>query len=70
MGVPHETQRDRMDESLGVIIRLLTKTEPITYKSDWFALKEATVYLRSFRQPYMQVAVAWVQRPVGGGFGG
>ena len=59
-----------MDESLGVVIRLLTETEPITYKSDWFGLKEAMVYLRSFRQPYRQVAVAWVQRPVGVGFGG
>ena len=59
-----------MDESLGVVILLLTETEPITYKSDWFELKEAMVYLRSFRQPYMQVAVAWVQSPVGGGFGG
>jgi len=59
-----------MDESLGVVIRLLTETETITYKSDWFELKEAMVYLRSFRQPYMQVAVAWVQSPVGGGFGG
>jgi hypothetical protein len=30
-----------MDEALGVILRLFTETEPITYKSDWFELREA-----------------------------
>lgn len=65
MGIPHETQRERMDESLGVILRLFTETEPITYKSDWFELKEAMLQLRPYQQPYMPVAVASVQTPAG-----
>jgi len=65
MGIPHDTQRERMDESLGVILRLFTETEPITYKSDWFELNEALVHLRPFQQPYMPVAVASVQSPAG-----
>ena len=65
MGIPHETQRERMDESLGVILRLFTETEPITYKSDWFELKEALIQLRPFQQPYMPVSVASIQSPAG-----
>ena len=45
---------DGMDEALGIILRLWTETEPITYESDWFTLKEARVHLR----PYSQTAHA------------
>ena len=65
MGIPHETQRERMDESLGIIMRLFTETEPITYKSDWFELNEGMLQLRPYQQPYMPVAVASIQTPAG-----
>ena len=65
MGIPHETQRDRMDEALGVILRLFTETEPITYKSEWFELNEALLQLRPYQRPYMPIAVASVQTPAG-----
>jgi limonene 1,2-monooxygenase len=38
LGIDALAQRQRMDESLGMIKRLLTETEPITYESDWFVL--------------------------------
>lgn len=65
MGIPHEVQRERMDESLGVIIRLFTEDEPITYKSDWFELREALLQLKPYTRPYMPIAVASVQTPAG-----
>ena len=65
MGIPHEVQRERMDESLGIIIRLFTESEPITYKSDWFELREGLLQLRPYQRPYMPVAVASVQTPAG-----
>jgi limonene 1,2-monooxygenase len=65
MGIPHSVQRPRMDEALGVILRLFTETSPITYKSDWFELKEALLQLRPFQKPYMPIAVASVQSPAG-----
>ena len=65
MGIPHETQRERMDEALGIILRLFTETEPITYKSEWFELNEALIQLRPYQKPYMPVAVASVQSPAG-----
>ena len=65
MGIPHEVQRERMDESLGIILRLFTETEPITYKSDWFELREGLLQLKPYQRPYMHVAVASVQSPAG-----
>jgi limonene 1,2-monooxygenase len=65
MGIDHAVQRPRMDEALGIILRLFTETEPITYKSDWFELREALLQLRPYQRPYMPVAVASVQSPAG-----
>jgi limonene 1,2-monooxygenase len=65
MGIDHTVQRPRMDEALGVILRLFTETDPITYKSDWFELREALLQLRPYQRPYMPVAVASVQSPAG-----
>ena len=65
MGIDPSTQRRRMDESLGLILRLWTETEPITYESDWFTLREARVHLRPYSQPHMPVAVAPSQSPAG-----
>jgi len=65
MGIDHAVQRPRMDEALGIILRLFTETEPLTYKSDWFELREALLQLRPYQRPYMPVAVASVQSPAG-----
>ena len=65
MGIDPTTQREKMDESLGVILRLFTEDEPITYKSDWFELREALLQLRPYQKPYMPITVASVQSPAG-----
>ena len=65
MGIDATTQRIRMDESLGIVLRLFTETEPITYKSDWLELQEAMLQLRPFTKPHMPIAVASVQSPSG-----
>ncbi len=65
MGIDPTKQRARMDESLGIILRLFTETEPITYKCDWFELNEALLQLRPFQRPHMPIAVAAVQSPAG-----
>ena len=54
-----------MDESLGVIMRLMTETDPISYKSDWFELNEAVIQLRPYQFPHVPVAVASVESPAG-----
>ena len=39
------TQRDRQDEALGVIVRLLNGEERFDYDSDWFTLREAALQI-------------------------
>ncbi|MBH35416.1 MAG: LLM class flavin-dependent oxidoreductase [Dehalococcoidia bacterium] len=65
MGIDPTTQREKMDEALGVILRLFTEIEPITYKSDWFELNEALLQLRPYQRPHMPIAVASIQSPSG-----
>jgi limonene 1,2-monooxygenase len=51
LGIEPTLQRQRMDEAMGVIMRLLTDPEPLTYDSDWFTLRDASLHLRPFTQP-------------------
>ena len=46
LGIDPAVQRDRMDEALGVIIRLLREDKPFTYKSEWFELNEAQLQIK------------------------
>jgi limonene 1,2-monooxygenase len=64
-GIEPNTQRPRMDEAMGIILRLLTETEPISHKSDWFELREARLHLRPFTHPHMPLAVAAAASPSG-----
>ena len=65
LGIKPERQREMMDESLGIIMRLFTETDPISYKSDWFELNEAVLQLRCYTEPHLPVAVASVESPSG-----
>ena len=65
LGIEPSLQRSRMDEALGIILRLWKETEPITYESEWFTLRESRVHLRPYTQPHMPVAVAASQSPAG-----
>ena len=65
LGIKSERQREMMDESLGIIMRLFNETDPITYRSDWFELNEAVLQLRPYQQPHLPVAVASVESPAG-----
>ena len=65
LGIDPTTQRQRMDESLGVIKRLLTETEPITHESDWFTLRDARLHLRPYTKPHFPISAAAAQSPSG-----
>lgn len=64
MGIEPETQRPRMDEALGAILRLL-RGEVVTMKTDWFELREARLQLLPFTRPCFPVAVASTVSPAG-----
>ncbi|SVD71367.1 uncharacterized protein METZ01_LOCUS424221, partial [marine metagenome] len=65
MGIDPATQRRKMDESLGIILRLFTEDDPITYKGEWFELNEALLQIKPYQRPYMPIAVASIQSPSG-----
>ena len=64
LGINPERQREMMDESLGIIMRLFNEAEPINYQSDWFELHDAMLQLRPYQENF-PVAVASVQSPAG-----
>ena len=65
LGIEPTTQRPRMDEALGIIIRLLTEDEPLTYEGEWFQLHEAQLQLKPLQRPRMPIAVASTISPAG-----
>jgi limonene 1,2-monooxygenase len=54
-----------MEEAMSIILRLFTETEPITYESEWFTLRNARAHLRPYTRPHMPIAVAAAQTPSG-----
>jgi limonene 1,2-monooxygenase len=64
LGIDPRRQRDMMDESLGVIMRLLAG-ETVTYECEWFELKNARVQLAPYTKPHLEVAVASSVSPSG-----
>ena len=69
MGIDPQTQRDRMVESIDVILKLFAG-ERVTHKTDWFTLVNATSQLRPFTWPHPEIAVASSVTPSGGKLAG
>jgi limonene 1,2-monooxygenase len=65
LGIPVAKQRDRMIESLEVILRLLAG-ETVTQKTEWFELRDARCQLRPYTRPRPHIAVASTVTPSGG----
>jgi limonene 1,2-monooxygenase len=64
MGIDALTQRQRMDEALGVILRLF-RGETVSMETEWFTLREARLQLAPYTYPHMPVAVASTFSPAG-----
>jgi limonene 1,2-monooxygenase len=65
IGVPQSETRRLLEESLDVIMRLLTSEEPVTFRNERWDLREARLHLRPFSDPLFDVAVAAVASPSG-----
>jgi limonene 1,2-monooxygenase len=65
LGIEPNLLRPRMEEAMGIIARLLTETQPISYQSEWFQLHNARLHLRPYTQPHMPLAVAAAGSPAG-----
>jgi limonene 1,2-monooxygenase len=64
LGIDPMVQRDRQDEAMGVIIRLLAGEERFSHDSDWFTLREARLQLLPL-QERMPMATASSISPSG-----
>ncbi|MFT7597643.1 MAG: limonene 1,2-monooxygenase [Acidimicrobiales bacterium] len=69
MGIEPEVTRDRMEESLDVILRLF-RGEVVTETTDWYTLREARTHLRPYSHPHPEVCVASAVTPSGGRLAG
>lgn len=69
MGITPEVTRDRMVQSLEVILRLFAG-ERVTLETDWFKLVDATCQLKPYTWPHPEIAVASSITPSGGKLAG
>ena len=69
MGIPVDKQRDRMVESIEVILRLFDG-EIVSHETEWFKLVNARVHLLPYTKPYPEIAVASSVTPSGGRLAG
>jgi limonene 1,2-monooxygenase len=64
LGIEPITQRDRQDEALGIILRLLRGEERFSYDSEWFTLRDAELQILPVQRD-MPVTVASSISPSG-----
>jgi limonene 1,2-monooxygenase len=64
LGIKPAAQRDRMAESLDIIMELMAG-KSVTHKSDWFELNAAQLQLLPYSPGGMEMAVASSRSPVG-----
>ncbi|MEN9806786.1 MAG: hypothetical protein RL756_1306 [Pseudomonadota bacterium] len=60
LGIDPMVQRDRQDEALGVILRLLRGEPRFTYESDWFTLRDAALQLLPLQEDFPVVVASSV----------
>ena len=65
LGIDPAVLRDRMAEAIRVIVRLMTETEPLTVRADWFTLVDAVLQLRPYQHPTPPIAVTSMESPAG-----
>ena len=64
LGVPPKKSRERMEESLEIILRLLAG-ETVNHESEWITLRDARLHLLPYTRPRPHVAVASAVTPNG-----
>jgi limonene 1,2-monooxygenase len=65
IGIEQSETRRLMEESLSVIMKLLTSEDPVTFRNERWDLREARLHLRPYSNPLFDVAVAAVASPSG-----
>lgn len=63
-GIPTAGVRDRLDEAIEPLVRLL-RGEVVNKQTDWFALQDARLQLLPYQEQGMEIAVASMVSPTG-----
>lgn len=70
IGLEPSQTRQLLEDSLGVIVRLLRSDEPVTFRNDRWDLREARLHLRPYSSPLFDIVTAGVASPAGPRLGG
>ena len=65
LGLEPARLRAMMEESLEVIVRLFTSTEPVTHDAGWFRMKDAVLQLRPYQRPHPPLFLTSMESPAG-----
>lgn len=65
IGLSQSQTRQLLEDSLGIVMQLLTTDTPVTFKNDRWDLRDARLHLRPYSNPLFDVAVAAVASPTG-----
>ena len=65
IGIEPSQTRQLLEDSLGVIMQLLTSEAPVTFRNDRWDLREARLHLRPYSNPLFDIATAAVASPAG-----
>jgi limonene 1,2-monooxygenase len=65
IGLEPSQTRQLLEDSLGVIMQLLTSEEPVTFRNERWDLREARLHLRPYSNPLFDICAAGVASPAG-----
>lgn len=65
LGLDPAVLRERMAESIDVIMRLFRETTPFSTSSEWFELRDAVLQLRPYSRPHPPVFFTSMESPAG-----
>ncbi len=65
LGIPPAEIRDRMEDALDVILRLMTTSEPVTAAGPGWELHDAVLQLRPYQRPHPPLGIPSLESPFG-----
>ena len=65
IGLEQSQTRVLLEDGVGIITKLLTDDEPVTFKNERWDLREARLHIRPYSHPVFDIAVAAVASPTG-----
>lgn len=65
IGLSQTQTRGLLEDSLGVIMQLLTSEEPVNFENDRWQLQDARLHLRPYSNPLFDISAAAVASPAG-----